>query len=170
VTTPLPPIDQSAADDLWARALVAGAVPAGTPRPREVEFFGDSVELADELLGLVLHGPKRATAGAVADYEHDGTPIPGPGTLWLAADGSGRARVVLRSTDVRVGPLSSVDDAFAWDEGEGDRTRADWLAAHTDFFARYLPTIGATFDPDLPTVFERFEVLYADESAPPAAS
>jgi uncharacterized protein YhfF len=60
-----------------------------------------------------------------------------------------------------------VDDAFAWDEGEGDRTRADWLDGHTDFFQRYLPTIGATFSPDLPTVFERFEVLFADESASP---
>jgi uncharacterized protein YhfF len=171
VTTPLPPIDQSAADALWAGALAAGVVPAGMPRPREVEFFGDSVELADELMALILHGPKRATAGAVVDYEHDGTPIPGAGTLWLAADGSGRARVVLRSTDVRVGPLSSADDAFAWDEGEGDRTRADWLEGHTGYFQRYLPTIGATFHPDLPTVFERFEVLFADtdESAGPTA-
>jgi uncharacterized protein YhfF len=167
MTTPLPPIDQAAADAFWAGAQAAGAVPAGTPGPAAVEYFGDSAELADELLDLVLHGPKRATAGAVVDYEHDGTPIPGPGTLWLAADGSGRARALLRTTEVRIGPLSSVDDAFAWDEGEGDRTRADWLAAHTGYFRRYLPTIGATFDPDLPTVFERFEVLHTDTADDP---
>ena len=62
----------------------------------------------------------------------------------------------------RVGPLSSVDDRFAWDEGEGDRIRGSWLADHERFFRRYLPTIGVEFSADLPTVFERFEVLYAE--------
>ena len=72
------------------------------------------------------------------------------------------ARAVLRTAEVRVGPLTSVDDAFAWDEGEGDRTREGWLAAHQRFFGRHLPAIGAAYAPDLPTVFERFEVLYAE--------
>jgi uncharacterized protein YhfF len=58
--------------------------------------------------------------------------------------------------------LSSVDDAFAWDEGEGDRTRRTWLADHEEFFERFLPTIGLAFEPDMLTVFERFEVLYSE--------
>jgi hypothetical protein len=29
-----------------------------------------------------------------------------------------------------------VDEAFAWNEGEGDRTRDWWLAAHRRYFAR----------------------------------
>jgi uncharacterized protein YhfF len=69
---------------------------------------------------------------------------------------------VLRTSEVRVGPLSSVDDAFARDEGEGDRTRRSWLENHEAYFRRYLPTIGAEFDHDIPTVFERFEVLYSE--------
>ncbi len=69
---------------------------------------------------------------------------------------------MLRTTEVRVGPLSSVDDAFAWDEGEGDRTRASWFAGHEAFFRRYLPTIGIEFDPQMPTVFERFDVVYTE--------
>jgi uncharacterized protein YhfF len=80
----------------------------------------------------------------------------------IATDGQGRARAALRTTDVRVGPLSSVDDAFAWDEGEGDRTRRTWLADHEEFFERFLPTIGLAFEPDMLTVFERFEVLYGE--------
>jgi hypothetical protein len=49
-----------------------------------------------------------------------------------------------------------------WDEGEGDRTRASWLAAHERFFRRYLPSIGVAFDPDRPTVFERFDVMSSE--------
>jgi uncharacterized protein YhfF len=56
----------------------------------------------------------------------------------------------------------SVDDSFAWDEGEGDRSRRSWLDDHEAYFRRYLPTIGLEFSWDMPTVFERFDVLYAE--------
>jgi uncharacterized protein YhfF len=158
--TELPPVDRPAAEVFWARCVAAGAVPPGTPLPLEIDPFGDSVELADELLDLVLHGPKRATAGAVADYEAEGLPLPRVGDLSIATDGAGRPRAVLRTTEVRVGPLSSVDDAFAWDEGEGDRSRGMWLDDHQRFFRRYLPTIGVEYHDDLPTVFQRFEVVF----------
>jgi len=124
--------------------------------------FGDSVELADELIALVLDGPKRATAGSVAEDEHEGEALPQVGDLEIVTDGSMRPRAVLRYTDVRIGPLSSVDDAFAWDEGEGDRSRTYWLDAHTRFFSRFLPTIGIAFDPDMATIFQRFDVLYQE--------
>jgi uncharacterized protein YhfF len=124
-----------------------------------VEPFGDSAELADKLIDLIVSGPKRATAGSLVDYQRDDM-LPVVGVASIATDGSGRPRAVLRTTEVRIGPLHSVDDTFAWDEGEGDRTRADCLAMHTRFFKRYLPTIGETFSSDMPTVFERFEVLY----------
>lgn len=160
--TPRPAIDPDEVAAFWSRAIATGAVPTDTPLPAAVECFGDSAELADELLDLVLHGPKRATAGAVAELELEAAPLPEIGDLWIACDGRGRARAVLRTTDVRVGPLTSVDDAFAWDEGEGDRTRATWLADHETYFRRALPVLGLTFTPDLLTVFERFEVPYSE--------
>lgn len=160
--TPLPDIDQAAVDAFWQRAREALELAPTTPRPASVGPFGDSSELADELLGYVLDGPKRATASALAGFVHDGEPVPAPGDLWVVTDGSGRPRALLRTTDVRIGPLSSVDDQFAWDEGEGDRTRATWLDDHTRYFARYLPSIGRTFDPEMATVFERFELLYGE--------
>ena len=146
----------------WSRAIASGAVAAGSPLPSVIEPFGDSQELADELIDLVIHGHKRATAAALAGFELEQTSPPEPGLLSIATDGRGNARVVLRTTDVRVGALSSVDDAFAWDEGEGDRTRVSWLADHEAFFRRYLPTIGVEFDVEMPTVFERFEVVYTE--------
>ena len=69
---------------------------------------------------------------------------------------------MIRITEVRVGPLSSVDDQFAYDEGEGDRTRTYWLAAHTEFFRRVLTGLGIDFDNDMATIFQRFEVLYQE--------
>ncbi len=160
---PLPEIDSVTVEQFWDRFLSAKDLPDSTPGPGDADFFGDHVDLADELLELVIRGPKRATAGAVLDFELEGTPIPTVGDRWVVCDGTGRPRAVLTTTEVRVGPFNSVDDEFAWDEGEGDRSRDDWVRGHENFFRRYLPTIGHEFRDDLPVVFERFELAYHED-------
>ncbi len=122
--------------------------------------FGDSDALADELVGLVLRGTKRATAELVSTFERDGEPLPEVGAHSVVCDGRDLPVCVLRTTEVVVAPLSAVDEAFARDEGEGDRTRAGWWAAHERYFTRTLAARGEPFDPDAPTVFERFELLW----------
>jgi uncharacterized protein YhfF len=162
--TPLPELDREAADVFWQRFI---ASKGDDPRAEYTDLttFGDSVELADELLALVLEGRKRATAGSLAEYEIEGFATPKVGDRWIVCDGQGRPRVIVETTDVRVGALSSVDDRFAWDEGEGDRTRADWLRGHTDYFTRSHAEAGIPFHPDIPVVFERFDVLYQASDA-----
>ena len=162
VTVAGPLIDPTSVAAFWQRGQGAGAIPVDRPAPDAVERFGDSAELADELLGLVLVGAKRATAGSLAALEREGAPLPSAGDHWVVVDGAGDPRAVLRTTEVRVGPLSSVDAAFAWDEGEGDRTRASWLADHEAFFRRQLAALGLEFDAEMSTVFERFDVVYTE--------
>jgi uncharacterized protein YhfF len=159
--TPLGEPDPDAVAAFWARCREASAddLPS-TPPP--AWSFGDTVELADELVDLVIGGPKRATAGAVADYVAAGETLPAVGDLSIVTDGAMRPRAVLEITDVRVGPLSSVDDQFAFDEGEGDRSRQWWLDAHTWFFSRSYTRLGLEFHPDIDVVFERFAVRYSE--------
>lgn len=165
------PVDRGAGLRMWAayRAAHPGLAPEDEPA---VEAFGDSAELADELIALVVGGPKRATAGLVASFAHDGDPLPRAGSHWVACDGSGRPRAVLRSTELRLGPLHSVDEPFAWDEGEGDRTLASWLDGHRRYFARECERIGVPFSDDLEVCFERFRVVWPPEvaDADPAAT
>ena len=130
-----------------------------------VERFGDSRALADELIGLVLAGTKRATAGLVADFAVEGEPLPRIGGHWVPCDGDGVPRCVLRSTELRLGPLTSVDDAFAWDEGEGDRSRDGWLTSHLAYFRRTQAARGEAWSNDLEVVFERFRVVWPPEVA-----
>lgn len=158
-----PLIDPALIAAFWERGQEAAAIPVDRPTPDAVERFGDSAEMADDLLALVLEGVKRATAGSLASYEREGAPLPSVGDHWVVMDGAGHPRAVLRTTEVRVGPLSSVDESFAWDEGEGDRTRADWLAGHEAYFRRELASLDLEFDDDMSTVFERFEVVYTEE-------
>ncbi|MET0910493.1 MAG: hypothetical protein ABWZ99_13595 [Ilumatobacteraceae bacterium] len=99
MSTSLPPINAENVGAFWGRAIASGAVAAGSPLPSVIEPFGDSQELADELIDLVIHGHKRATATALAGFEFEQTSPPEPGLLSIATDGRGNARVVVRTTE-----------------------------------------------------------------------
>ncbi len=159
----MPPLDSESAARLWSDFTAKHPEHADAEHP--FEQFGDSPELADELLALVLHGPKRATAAAVVEFRAKGEPLPRVGGHWIVADGGGQAQAILRSVELRVGPLVSVDDAFAWDEGEGDRSRDWWLDAHRSYFDRTCKPLGVAVTDKLEVVFERFVVVWPEAYA-----
>jgi uncharacterized protein YhfF len=130
-----------------------------------VGSFGDSPEMATELADLVIAGIKRATASLARDYGDGREPTPRPGDFVIMLDGKGRPRFIWRTTEVTIKPLSQVDEAFAWDEGEGNRTRDWWLDAHRRYFARQATREGFEMDDEILTVFERFEVVWPLDSA-----
>ena len=138
----------------WARCRAA----LGLDHDRyETVAFGDTPEMAAELGHLVLSGRKRATAGigdrvAVGDFG-------------VVLDGDGEPLCVMRTGEVRLAPLCSVDAAFAWDEGEGDRSVEYWLDAHRAYFSRQAAREGWTFRDDVEVCFERFSVVWPPEAA-----
>jgi uncharacterized protein YhfF len=161
---PLPPARREEAVALW-REYTASLTPPLIEDEPPIEQFGDSAAMADELAGLVMAGIKRASADLPAAYVDEGTPMPRIGGHWIVCDGAGRPRCVVRSMELRLGPLSSVDDSFAWDEGEGDRSRASWLAEHESFFRRIQLARGAEWSDDCEVLFERFRVVWPPELA-----
>ena len=79
--------------------------------------------MATELADLVIAGIKRGTVNLARDYGEGREPMPKPGDFVMMLDGERRPRFIWRTTEVTIKPLSQADEAFAWDEGEGDRTR-----------------------------------------------
>lgn len=155
--------NKSPATDRFWHAFVAARGPATADYV--VVAFGDTAALADELLELVMVGRKRATASLVRDYGPGGEPLPRVGDFVVVIDGRGAPACIWRTTEITVKPLNQVDDAFAWDEGEGDRTRADWLANHQAFFAAQAWREGFEMSDTIETVFERFEIVWPPEVA-----
>jgi uncharacterized protein YhfF len=125
---------------------------AHLPRDR----FGDSAELADELLALVLIGKKTATCGALWQYEAEGAPVPKAGARFIMLDGINRPRCVIETVEVEVKPFDKVDAKFAHDDGEGDQSYAYWREAHETYFRRQGP-----FSPGMLVVCERFRLIEA---------
>jgi len=138
----------------WAEFVAA----TGVDGPYEAWAFGDPSlpELATELALLVRDGPKRATAGLASDYEDGKEPMPKPGDLNLILDGDGMPVCVMRTTVVSLRRFGDVDEAFAWEEGEGDRTLAWWRAGHLQFFE----SVGVAVDDDTMMMLEHFELLW----------
>ena len=59
----------------------------------------------------------------------------------------------------------NVDERFAWDEGEGERTREWWLSAHRRFFGRRAAAQGFHMHDEIETMFERFAIVWPPEIA-----
>ena len=131
----------------------------------DVVSFGDGPMMATELAELTVAGIKRATAGLVRQFGPDGEAPPILGGYVVLLDGTGHPRAIWRTTEIRVGPLNSVDERFARDEGEGERTREWWLSAHRRFFGRMAETEGFHLHDEIETVFERFTVVWPTEIA-----
>jgi len=142
---------------MWSEFCAATGA-AGVPV--DVFAFGLTAEQADELGALVLEGPKRATAGLVADFETEGTPLPQVGDHNVFVLGDGKPAGVLRTTDIRIGPLSSADEQFAWDEGEGDRSLGYWLEVHRDYCRRRCEVLDVPYSEAVAVAFERFELVW----------
>jgi uncharacterized protein YhfF len=113
--------------------------------------FGDSPALADELLDLVLKGLKTATCST-----HDEPNTSSPGERWVVLDGRGQPACVIESTEVTYRAYNDVDAAFAYEEGEGDRSLAYWRQAHRDYFTRQ-----GKFSDGMLLMCERFRLVEA---------
>jgi uncharacterized protein YhfF len=111
--------------------------------------FGDSPDLADELLELVLKGVKTATCST-----EDEPNTSKPGEQWIVLDGRGNPRCVIESTEVTYRRYGDVDAAFAHDEGEGDRSLSYWRDAHRRYFTRL-----GKFSEDMMLMCERFRLV-----------
>ena len=116
--------------------------------------FGDGPRLANELLELVLAGVKTATCST-----EDEPNISTPGERCVVLDGRGQPRCVIESTEVSYRRFGDVDAAFAYDEGEGDRSLAYWRDAHRRYFGRL-----GKFSEDMMLMCERFHLveIFAD--------
>ena len=119
----------------------------------DIFAFGDSPEMADELLAFVRRGTKRATVWPVDNDE-----VEAVGDYSGILDGAGNLAFVLQTTHLEPGRLGEVTPAFAWDEGEDDGTLEAWQDGHRAFFKKH-----GFEDPDqVEVMFERFRIVWPE--------
>ena len=116
--------------------------------------FGDSPEMADELLALVLCGKKTATVSVVLE----GDQKPNVGDLSLVLDGLSTPACVIKTVHVETVKFCDL----TWDmvklEGE-DENFEQWKSGNIRYWTRDAAKRGYTFTDQTPITFERFEVV-----------
>ncbi|UXZ05313.1 ASCH domain-containing protein [Moraxella nasicaprae] len=117
--------------------------------------FGDSPEMADELVQLVLNGKKTLTCTALIWHleENDKTLV---GGFEVITDGRDTPKCMVQLTAQFIKNFDEVDEDLARKEGEGDLSLAYWRAAHQEFFERY-----GVFDEKMGLLFTEFKVVKA---------
>lgn len=103
---------------------------------RSIEF-GTPGPSRENLVNLVLHGNKRATAGLLSEYEREGEPVEHVGELLAVVDNSGTHVGTLRVTRAEVLRFGEVPDEFALAEAEGDLNAADFRASHRAYWSAH---------------------------------
>lgn len=116
--------------------------------------FGDSPEMADELLRLVLTGKKTATVSVVLENEK----TPKVGDLSLVLNGQGQPACVIKTVYLETVKFCDL----TWDmvklEGE-DETFEKWKVGNIRYWTRDAVKRGYTFTEETPITFERFELV-----------
>jgi uncharacterized protein YhfF len=125
-----------------------------------VNQFADTPEAATSVGKLVRDGVKTTTSTLVWGLEHIGEPLPKVGMIELIVNGNGGPLCITELIEVEIKPFNAVDEQFAFEYGEGDRTLAFWPRDNWDFLSRECVEIGREPSKTMPIVFQRFRVLY----------
>ncbi|WP_091432706.1 ASCH domain-containing protein [Aliiroseovarius sediminilitoris] len=115
--------------------------------------FGDSADLSARLIDLVRTGRKRATCGALADFEGEPEALPQVGRTDIATNWDGTPALVIKTVSVQEIRFCDVTEDMALAEGEDD-TLSGWRNGHEAYFAR-----NGGFDPEMMLVFEHFDLI-----------
>jgi uncharacterized protein YhfF len=122
--------------------------------------YGHSRAVADELAALIRSGDKRAHATLERDFEAEGDALPRPGEHVVVLDGRGMPQAVVRLRHVERRFFSDIDDEFAFECGEGDRTLAWWLVAYRQEFAERAEREGFQVGERAVLILEYFDLVW----------
>ncbi len=140
------------------------------PTGFRVAEFAFPGPLRDQLVAAILSGAKTTTSTVLADYEHEGDPLPAPGQREIVIDSAGRPVTVIETVAVRVIRLADVDLGHALGEGEGYASVPEWRAGHEEFWhsdqmREALDAPSFTVDDDTMVVAVEFRVVGREDSA-----
>lgn len=166
----LPELNLEAAEKMWRAYLSARSIAPEDAPGYVVECYGDSAELADELLHEVMYGTKRATSSLAKEYRQHGETEPKAGTTgWYATArenrGSSSAWFLCSAPASSTYPPSSppprAKGTSRWNIG----------AVHKEFWTRTQAEIDCNWTPEQTTqpgeelLLERDEICWPPEFA-----
>jgi uncharacterized protein YhfF len=153
--------EKNAVEVYW-QSYLDSVRPDQSPLPLKYEAwsFGNTPDMADHLGSLTRQGIKTATSSLVWVYEAEDEPYPKTGGISIILDGQGNPLCIIETIDVEIQPFNEVDEMYAYEEGEGDRTLEYWRKVHWEFFSEECKSIAREPAENMPVLCERFRIIY----------
>ena len=147
-------------DAFWTRFVKSQGI---DNRTSPIAFsFCDNRNDADTCAALVVAGIKQATAPSLWWFEKHKETIPRVGEYFIVTNWNGEPQAVIQTTAVVVVPFGKVDTAFAFSEGEGDRSLAEWQRLHRSYYAREMGCNINEITDDFAVVCHHFRCIFSD--------
>lgn len=131
---------------------------ADVPEPQSF-YYCDNKKDADECAELVVAKIKQATSPSVWWFEKHNEPLPQVGDLAIVTDWEGIPKAVVRTSKVEVVKFKDVTAAYAFIEGEGDRSLDYWKTTHWAYYTNEMEPFGEFPTEDMEIVCEYFETI-----------
>lgn len=145
----------------WASFLATLSQPEyANTKFYEAFAIGYDKESADDGASLILKGEKTSTSMLLWDVEVNHQPMYEVGSLHIVKDGSDQPVAVVETTELKVLPFNEVDEQFAYDYGEWDRTLAGWRKACWGFYSQQCQDLDKEASETMPLLCERFKVVF----------
>ena len=126
----------------------------------EAFSIGDTAASKNEGARLILEGIKTTTSDLLWSYELGSLGPPQVGSLSILTDGADKPVCIVESIRLETKAFKTVDEQFAYDYGEWDRTLASWREHIWWYYSKYCQEMGWEASEDMPLVCEWLRVVY----------
>ena len=140
------------------------------PKFYETWHLGDTKKLSNELVESVRTGEKTATSALVWELEANGEKLPSVKDIVVVTNWKGDPSCIIEITETEVRPFGEIDERFAFDYGEGDRTLKWWSKAMWDYYSEVCRKVGLEPSANMPISCQRFRLLHKQEKRGNASS
>jgi len=148
-------------EQFWQAYLDSLPVEAQKPSSYEAWHFCDNEKDADECGALVVAGIKTATCSLLWEYAAEDEELPRLGDHSIVTNWNGDPLCIIETVEVEAKQYNQVDEKFAYDEGEGDRSLEYWRRVHWDAFSRWCAIIKREPAVTMPLVCQRLRVVFS---------
>ncbi|MGB1941156.1 MAG: ASCH domain-containing protein [Flavobacteriaceae bacterium] len=123
-------------------------------------YFCDNRQDADACATLVVKGIKQATAPSLWWFDTHKENRPEVGDYHIITQWDETPVAVIQTTAVAVIPFGQVGAGFAYAEGEGDRSLAQWQEVHRAYYAREMDCEPSEITDDFAVVCHHFQTVF----------
>ena len=132
-------------------------------RKYEVWSFGYGNYQANDLLSLVRQNIKSGTSSALELYEEN-EKIPEENDISIITYGDGFPGCIIETVEIIFKKFDEINEFEASLEGEGDFSLKMWRKVHQKYFTKEYLERGKEFHNKIPVIYERFEIVYDQNS------